>query len=125
LKPPLHLPHANVLAVKRKAIYPVTHSQIKFFTASSGVRLVSLDNAFLGLIPDIIFIALFKNTAFVGSVSTNPFHFQHYMTHFVLYVNGVQHPSEPLTMECSSPFRATRAYETLFQVQASITMTVV
>ena len=32
----------------------------------------------------------------------------------MFYVNGVQHPSEPLTMDCSSPFGATRAYETLF-----------
>jgi hypothetical protein len=36
------------------------------------------------------------------------------MTSLVLYVNGVQHPSEPLTMDCSSLFGATRAYETLF-----------
>jgi len=36
------------------------------------------------------------------------------MTNLVLYVNGVQHPPEPLTMDCSSPFGATRAYETLF-----------
>ena len=36
------------------------------------------------------------------------------MTNLVLYVNAVQHPSEPLTMDCSSPFGATRVYETLF-----------
>ena len=36
------------------------------------------------------------------------------MTNLVLCVNGVQHPSEPLTKDCSSPFGATRAYETLF-----------
>jgi hypothetical protein len=36
------------------------------------------------------------------------------MTNFVLYVSGVQHPMEPLTMDCSSPFGATRAYETPF-----------
>jgi len=36
------------------------------------------------------------------------------MTNLVLYVNGVQHPSEPLTIDCSSPFGATRAYATLF-----------
>jgi hypothetical protein len=55
------------------------------------------------------------NEAFVGSASTNPYHFHHYeMTSLVLYVNGVQHPSEPLTMDCSTPFGDTRAYETLF-----------
>ena len=56
-----------------------------------------------------------KNASFVGSASTNPFHFHHYeMTNLVLYVNGFQHPSEPHTMDCRSPFGDTRAYETLF-----------
>ena len=36
------------------------------------------------------------------------------MTNLVLYVNGVQHPPEPLSMDCSSLFGATRAYKTLF-----------
>jgi hypothetical protein len=36
LKPPLLLAHANVLGMKRKAHYPVTHTQIKTFTESSG-----------------------------------------------------------------------------------------
>jgi len=38
------------------------------------------------------------------------------MTNLVLYVNGVQHPAEPLSMDCSTPFGATRAYETLFTI---------
>ena len=36
------------------------------------------------------------------------------MTNLVLYVNGVQHPPESLSMDCCTPFGATRAYETLF-----------
>ena len=32
----------------------------------------------------------------------------------MLYVNGVQHPSELLTMDCSPPFGATRVYEALY-----------
>jgi len=115
LKPPLLLAHANVLGMKRKAHYPGTHTQIKTFTASSVSQLISIDNAFLGPIPERILIELVKNTAFFGSANTNPYHFQHYdMTNLVLYVNGVQLPSEPLTMDYSSPSGATRAYETLF-----------
>ena len=39
----------------------------------------------------------------------------HYdLTHLVLYVNGFQHPSEPLIMDCYLPLGATRAYESLF-----------
>ena len=36
------------------------------------------------------------------------------MTNLSFCVNGVQHPSEPLVIDCSSPFGATRAYEKLF-----------
>jgi len=101
--------------MKRKAHYPATHTQIKTFKASSGTQQISINNAFLRLVPDRIKIVLVKNAAFVGSASTNPFHFHHYdMTNLVLYVNTVQHPQEPLAMDCSSPFGATRAYETLF-----------
>ena len=101
--------------MKRKAHYPVTHTQIKNFTASSGAQQVFVNNVFLGPITERILVALVKNTAFVGSVITNAYHFQHYdMTNLVLCVNGVQLPSDPLTMDFSSPFRATRVYETLF-----------
>jgi hypothetical protein len=101
--------------MKRKAHYPVTHTQIKTFPASSGAQQLSIDNAFLGQIHERILIAMVKNTAFVGSANTNHFHLHHFdMTNFVLYVSGVQHPSEPHTMDCSSHFGATRAYETLF-----------
>ena len=42
-------------------------------------------------------------------------HFHDYdMKNHMLYVNGVQLPSEPLTMDCSSPFGANRAFEKLF-----------
>ena len=109
------LAHANILGMKRKAHYPVTHTEIKTFTASSGSQQVSIDNAFLGPIPERIPILLVKNTAFIGSASTNPSHFHHYgMTRLVLYVNGVQHPHEPFTMDSSSLFSTTGAYETLF-----------
>ena len=101
--------------MKRKAHYPVRHTQIKTFTSSCGAQQVSNDNVFLGPIPERILIALVKNTEFVGSASTNPFHFYHYdMTNHVLYVNGVQHPPEPLTMDYSSRLVVTRAYESLF-----------
>ena len=63
--------------------------------------------------PGRILIVLVKNAAFVASASTNSFNFHHNdMKNLVLNVNGIQHPSEPVTMDCSSPFGATRAYET-------------
>ena len=100
--------------MKRKAHYPVTHTQIKIFSASSWAQLVSIDNAFLAPIPEMFLIAFVKNTAFFFPASTKPFHFHHYdTTNIVLSLNGVQKPSEPLTIDCSSTIGATTAYETL------------
>jgi hypothetical protein len=110
--------------MKRKAQYSVTHTQIKTFTASSGTQQISINNAFLGPVPDRILIALVKHAAFVGSASTIPFHFHHYMTNLVLYVNGVQHSSEPLTMDCSSPLELQELTKHYFQVLVFITMIV-
>jgi hypothetical protein len=104
LKPPLLLAHGNVLSMKRKAHYPLTHTQIKTFTAGTGAQHVSIDNAFLGPIPERLLRGMVKNSAFVDSTSINLFQFYHYdMTYLVLYVNGVQYSSEALTMDCSSP----------------------
>ena len=107
----LLLAHTNVLGMKRIANYPVTHThiythtQIKNFTTKSWAWEISINNPFLVLIPELILIALVKNSAFVVSASTNPFNFQLYgMTNLVLHVNVVRHPSEPLAMDCSSPF---------------------
>ena len=78
------------------------------------VKQVSINNAFLSQIPERILMVMVKNTAFICSASTNPFHFHHLdTTNFVLYVSGVQHPSEPIKMDWASPYGDTRAYETL------------
>jgi len=61
------------------------------FTASFGALQILIDNAFLGPIPEIIPIAFVKNTAFVTSVGTNPFHFHHYdVTNLVLLLLGIR-----------------------------------
>jgi hypothetical protein len=111
--------------MKRKADYPVTHTQIKIFTASSEAQQVSIDKTFLGPFPEIILTALVKNTAFVGSTSPNPLKFHHSdMTNLVLYVNGVQQPAEPLTRDCSSPLGLPELMKYYFQVLVYIMMTV-
>jgi hypothetical protein len=116
LKQPVLVSHTKVLAIKKQnAHYPITHSQINTFTACSGAQHISIDNAFTGPITERLLIALVKNSSFVGPASSNPFEFKNYdMTQFVLYVNGVQYPAQPLTMNCSSTLGVTRAYETFF-----------
>jgi len=84
-KPPHLLPYANFLDMKCKADYPVTHTQTKTSTASSGFQQVSIYSAYLAPIPERILIEMVRNTVFAGSASTNPLHFQHYdLTNLVL-----------------------------------------
>ena len=45
MKNALLLAHANVSGMKRKAHYPVTHTQIKTFTASPGAQQDSIYSA--------------------------------------------------------------------------------
>jgi len=102
LKTPLLLAHANVWNETQNILY-CYNTQIKNFTASSGALQFCIDNAFRRPIPERILIAMVKNSAFVVSANTNPFHSHHYdMINNVMYVNGFQHPSQPLTMDCSS-----------------------
>ena len=99
--------------MKRKAHYPVTHNQIKTFTVSLGSQQISIDNAFLGPIPERILIGLVKNTAFVVSPSTNPFHSHHYdMTNLALYVEYSTHPNrfQWIALHTSEPPELTRHY---------------
>jgi hypothetical protein len=111
--------------MKRKAHFPVTHTQIKTFTASSGAQQVSIDNALLGTIPEKIIITMVKNAAFVGSASTSPFHFHDYdMTNFVMYVNGVHHHSEPLTMFYLQPLELPELTKHYCRVWVYITISV-
>jgi len=88
-QPPPLLAHANALARKRKAHHPVTHTQVKTFMANSGTQQVDINNAFLGPVSDQFLVVLVKMQYLLVCASTNPFHFQHYMTNLVLYVNRV------------------------------------
>ena len=58
LEPSLHLAHSNILAMKRKAYYPVTHTHVKIFSVSSVAQEIFIGNAFLRPIPERIFAAL-------------------------------------------------------------------
>ena len=57
VKDPL-LPHADVLCMKRKAHYHFT--QIKPFTTSSEVQQVSINNAFLGPVPESLLLVFLR-----------------------------------------------------------------
>jgi hypothetical protein len=87
------LAHNTTLQVKGFAGYYLKKIELKTFTIASGPLSLSIDNAVLGKMPKRHLFTIVKNTDFLGSVDTNPFHFRHYdMNYFALYVNGKQSP---------------------------------
>ena len=57
-----------------------------------------------------------KNTDFLGSLITNPFHFRHYdLRSSALNVNGKQIPAEGLTLNTDHEKISVIAYRTLFE----------
>ena len=49
-------------------------------THSLGQRISSLnwENAYVGQLPDRVFIAMMNNDAYTGSIAKNPFNFKHF-----------------------------------------------
>jgi len=57
-----------------------------------------------------------KNTEFLGSVTTNPYHFRHYdLSSFALNVNGRQVPTEGLSLGMDHEKTSVMGYRTLFE----------
>ena len=84
------------------------------FTANSEAQQITMNNAFLGTIPERILIALVKTLPLLFlPVRLHSTFIIVVMRNLLLCGNAFQHPSEPLDMNYSSPFGATWAYETL------------
>ena len=57
-----------------------------------------------------------KNTEFLGSVTTNPYHFRHYdLSSFALNVNGRQVPTKGLSLIMDHEKTSVMGYRTLFE----------
>ena len=114
--PTILLAHANALSTGCIARYHLTRVELKTFTFSSGSQSLSIDNAVLGRLPKRLLFVMVKNEEFLGTVATNPYTFRHYdMTHFVMYVNGRQVPSEGgLSLDMGHEKTSVMGYRTLF-----------
>lgn len=103
VNPSILLAHQAVLT-KQNAVYPYKRVEIKTYTISPGSLTMTIDNAVLGQLPNLILIGILDNVAFNGSRSKNPFNFAHNkMTQLYLVINGVQVPQQPLDFDYSNP----------------------
>ena len=87
--------HIEALLAGSPIRYNITRIELKTFTFSAGSQSLSIANAILGRLPKRLIFTIFKNTDFLGTMSTNPFNFRHFdLNHYALYVNGRQIPPE-------------------------------
>lgn len=113
INPSVLLAHQKVLS-STTAKYPITRAEVKVLTIPTGVQGKALDNIFLGQIPKRCVIGFVNNTAFNGSLNTNPFNFAHHNINlFSLYVDGQQIPACTLQPSFDTDM-ITSAYNTLF-----------
>lgn len=113
ISPNVLLAHHQILN-KTNALYEYKHTEIKTFTVPSGNHSISLDNAIVGRLPNVLLFTFVENEAYTGSKLKNPYNFKHMkLTHFCLYVNGIQIPNQVLEADFSSGVY-TRLYRTLF-----------
>lgn len=76
---------------KSPAIFPYSKSVVKCFTIPAFVQNWSIDTLFANEIPDNLIIGMVDSEAFTGSLTKNPFNFQHFdLTNLTFYIEG--HP---------------------------------
>jgi hypothetical protein len=115
LNPRIHLAHEQTLKTSL-ARYNVTRVELKTFTFSSGPQSLSINQAIVGRIPKLLLFAMIDNKDFLGTITTNPYNFQHFgLRTFNMIVNGRQIPSETLIIDPSHQNTTTLAYKTLFE----------
>jgi hypothetical protein len=77
-------------------IFPFNQSRISTYVIPSGVDSQTLSNVCHGALPSQIIVGFVDNAAFNGSLTGNPFLFEHQsINNFVFKVNGVNCPSTP------------------------------
>lgn len=111
---------ANEMTLTRQpAIYPYKRVEIKAYTAPANGKSISIDNAVLGTLPNLILFAMVDNDAYTGKRELNGFNFRHNnISQYYITVNGVSVPSDPYEFDYSKPedsVVSTRAYLSLFK----------
>uniref|UniRef100_A0A158P4S2 Uncharacterized protein n=1 Tax=Tetranychus urticae TaxID=32264 RepID=A0A158P4S2_TETUR len=80
------------------AKYFVTRNETRCFDIGANISVAAIENIFTGMLPRRIIIGFVNDLAFGGSITHDPFKFEHFSINYLaLYVDGVMIPSIPYT----------------------------
>ena len=101
---PDYLNHFEKNILQEPLIYSYDKSQIHYFPYPANVNDLSIYSMFhTDKLPSYLVFGLVDNDAFDGSVSKNPFNFQHFdLKEFYLLVNGNSVPTQPVKLDITS-----------------------
>jgi hypothetical protein len=92
---PIVAAHGAALKIS-PAKYPVNRFEVKQFTIPKGSIDSYVDHAITGQLPRRIYVALVSNSAFHGTLTSDPFKFQHFNLNYICaFYNGLQVPAKP------------------------------
>ena len=96
VNPSISVEHNKLLNSGSNAKYPLRRAVVNTFTIPQGTLSKVQDNIIQGQLPRRVVLGMVKNVNYNGSLTTNPFDFDHFNTNFLaLYVEGEPVPSQP------------------------------
>ena len=102
------------------AVYPINRIGVKSHSVASGLTSLNWDNAFVGQLPNKLFIMMTDNDAFTGVFKKNPYNFKHFnLSSIGVYVNGESTPSHPMKLNWTNGDYL-EAYRSLFLATGKI-----
>lgn len=82
----------------QNAVYPIQHTEMLTFTIPANSMSENKSSLFNGRVPKAMFVAFVENSAYNGSYTKEPFHFQHFKCNSItLYQNSLPIPFNTLT----------------------------
>lgn len=80
------------------AKYFITRNETRTFDIGANINVAAIENIFTGMLPRRVIVGFVKDIAFSGSLSHDPFKFEHFNINFLaLYIDGTMIPSIPYT----------------------------
>lgn len=96
------------------AIYPITRSEIRTKGFAGGLSSIEWNNAYQGVLPETVIVAMNTQTAADGNQFENIYNFQHFtMKDMTLIVNSKRMPATPLRFDFERQ-EARQAYRHFF-----------
>lgn len=112
MSPALLIAHSNVL-LRHTAKYPITRVEVKNITIPQNIMSTTLDNIFLGQIPQRVIVLFVNSASFNGTLATNPFNFEHFNHNYLTVATDSSQHITPLKPNYASQLYVS-SYNTLF-----------